>query len=194
MAGRSFGPDPAHVARMGQTLIGCLQENGVMAVAKHFPGIGRTCLDSHVDLPTLDASLDELEAFDLVPFRRAVAADVAGIMLSHIHYPQLDSRWPASLSPAIARTLLRDRCHYPGVVMTDDLDMGAIVRHFGFQKAIEQVLASDIDLALVCHRSEKIETAHGTLLSWLGASPEARRRGEVSVERILSLKRRYFQM
>jgi beta-N-acetylhexosaminidase len=191
MAGRSFGPDPVQVARMGEILIGCLQENGIMAVAKHFPGIGRTCLDSHVDLPTLDTSLDELEGFDLLPFKRAIAAHVAGIMLSHIVFPQLDSEWPASLSPAIARDLLRRRLHYPGVVMTDDLDMGAIVRHFGFRKAVEQVMASHIDLMLICHRSEKIEAAHETILSSLAASPEARRQGSASVERILALKQRY---
>jgi beta-N-acetylhexosaminidase len=191
MAGRSFGPDPVHVARMGEILIGSLQENGVMAVAKHFPGIGRTCLDSHVDLPSLDTSLEELESFDLLPFSRAVAADVAGIMLSHIHYPQLDPEWPASLSPAIAKDLLRGRLHYRGVVMTDDLDMGAIERHFGFDQAVRQVLSADIDLMLICHRSEKIEMAHKAIRTWLAASPEARLRGSASVGRILALKRRY---
>lgn len=191
MAGRSFGPDPVHVARMGETLIGSLQEAGIMAVAKHFPGIGRTCLDSHEDLPRLDTSLDELESFDLPPFRRAVEAHVAGIMLSHILYPQLDPDWPASLSPAIAKDLLRGHLHYPGVIMTDDLDMGAIARHFGFEKAIEQAMAADIDLLLICHRSAKIETAHARILSWLAMSPESRRRGFASTERILALKRRY---
>lgn len=191
MAGRSFGADPEWVATMGETVIRHLQENGIMAVAKHFPGIGRTALDSHLDLPTLEAPLSDLESVDLMPFKRAVSADVAGMMLSHIMYPRLDPDWPASLSPRIAGHLLRRHLRYDGVVLTDDLDMGAIEKHFGFETAIHQVMDAEIDLAMICHRSDKMETAFHAILSRLNRSHAERERCRVSVNRILSLKHRF---
>ena len=191
MTSRSFGPDPDWVAMMGETVIRRLQEKGIMAVAKHFPGIGRTVLDSHLDLPVLDVSLSDLDTFDLIPFRRAIESDVAGMMLSHIHYPQIDSHWPASLSPLIAGDLLRKKLNYNGVVMTDDLDMGAIAKHFGFEGAISQVMDADIDLVLICHRSDKIEIGVETFLQQSARSQREEARARASVERILKLKRRY---
>jgi beta-N-acetylhexosaminidase len=191
MAGRSFGSDPEWVAMMGETVIRRLQEKGIMAVAKHFPGIGRTVLDSHLDLPVLEVGLSDLETFDLPPFRRAIESDVAGIMLSHIHYPRIDPHWPASLSSLIAGDLLRKKLNYGGVVMTDDLDMGAIVKHFGFEGAIAQVMAADIDLILICHRSDKIETGFNFILEQSTGSERETHRARVSVERILKLKQKF---
>lgn len=193
MADRSFGPAPDWVARMGETVIKHLQENGIMAVAKHFPGIGRTTLDSHLDLPILDIPLSSLESFDLIPFIRAVGAGVAGVMLSHITYPRLDPDWPASLSQMIARDLLRRQLHYQGVVMTDDLDMGAIVKHFGFETAMARVMHADIDMALICHRSEKIESGVRAVLSFMDCSQEYYELAQASVSRILALKNRYLR-
>jgi beta-N-acetylhexosaminidase len=191
MASRSFGHDPEWVSRMGDIVIRRLQEKGIMAVAKHFPGIGRTVLDSHLDLPVLEASLADLQAVDLIPFQRAIQADVAGVMLSHIHYPRLDPLWPASLSPLIAGDLLRKKLGYTGVVMTDDLDMGAIVKHFGFEGAISQVMDADIDLILICHRGEKIETGLEKIMAQGARSQGDADRARASVERILTLKKRY---
>ena len=130
MEKRAFGGDPNWVSRLGVKVINHLQQNGIMAVAKHFPGIGRTILDSHQDLPVLDDDITALERFDLIPFEAGILHDVSGIMLSHIFYPQLDDQWPASLSTYIARDLLRRRMGYDGLVMTDDLDMGAITKHY----------------------------------------------------------------
>lgn len=191
MASRAFGHDPDWVSLMGETVIRRLQEKGIMAVAKHFPGIGRTVLDSHLDLPVLEAGFSDLQAIDLRPFKRAIEIDVAGVMLSHIHYPLLDPDWPASLSPLIAGNLLREKLRYDGVVMTDDLDMGAIVKHFGFKGAVSQVIAAGIDLVLICHRSDKIETGLETILAQGTRSRKEETLARASVERILRLKRRY---
>jgi beta-N-acetylhexosaminidase len=191
MASRSFGHDPAWVSLLGETVIRRLQEKGIMAVAKHFPGIGRTVLDSHLDLPVLEVSLSDLQAVDLIPFRRAIEAGVAGVMLSHIHYPRIDPLWPASLSPLIAGDLLRKKLGYNGIVMTDDLDMGAIVKHFGFEGAISQVMDADIDLILICHRGEKIETGLEKIMEHGTRSPKETARARASVERIMKLKQRY---
>lgn len=191
MAGRAFGHDPRWVSCLGRIVIETLQQRNIMAVAKHFPGIGRTLLDSHVDLPTLDIDPVVLEQTDLVPFREAASCGVAGMMLSHILYPQIDPEWPASLSQAVAKGLLRDRIGFGGVVMTDDLDMGAIQNHFELCAAIGQISAAEIDLVLICHRSAKIESAHEAVLSLLRSSDEEREKAARSVERILRLKEKY---
>jgi beta-N-acetylhexosaminidase len=179
MAGRAFGYDPHAVARR------------IMAVAKHFPGIGRTTLDSHRDRPVLDVDLTALEAFDLVPFRAAVDRAVAGIMLAHILYTGLDPKWPASLSPRIARDLLRKRMGFKGIVMTDDLEMGAIERHYGFDVTMRQVLKADIDVVLICHSREKLDRAFGVMVGKIGKSETIRRAAEASAARIMALKTHY---
>ncbi len=187
MAPRSFGNDPAWVAQMGTTVIDNLQQGGILAVAKHFPAIGRTTTDSHLDLPLLSAvSQTDLEGSDLIPFAAAIAHEVAGIMLSHIQYPEIDSRWPASLSPVIAGTLLRKQMGYDNLVITDDLDMGAVAKHYDIDTVISQIVASDIDIALICHRSPKMEQAIQALLRYPGSFHSK------AVSRILKAKNRLF--
>lgn len=159
MQDRSFGHDPDQVARLGNTVITHLQQNHVMAVAKHFPGIGRTVLDSHHDLPDLSTDTQTLAAIDMKPFQAAIENQVCGIMLSHIRYLDLDPRWPASLSPAIADGILRQQMAFDGLVLTDDLDMGAIAKHYRLPVIVEQCLSAAVDLLLICHPGPKIQEA-----------------------------------
>jgi beta-N-acetylhexosaminidase len=191
MRERAFGSDPEWVSRLGMAVIYHLQEGGVMSVAKHFPGIGRTTLDSHLDLPFLETNAQDLTAIDLAPFREAIKNGVAGMMLSHICYRSLDDQRPASLSKKIARDLLRHRLGYEGVVMTDDLDMGAIKKHHDVQTSMQQILAAEIDIALICHRSPDMETAFETIRSFQSMSPTNRGACERSIRRILDLKGQY---
>jgi beta-N-acetylhexosaminidase len=188
MAERVFGSHPDHVARMGTALIETLQGDGVMAVAKHFPGIGRTTLDSHLDLPTFGEDLAAMETVDLPPFRAAIDHQVAGVMLSHILYTRIDPQWPASLSPAIARDLLRKQMGYQGVTLTDDLDMGAIVRHFDIGTVIRQVVSAEVDIALICHKGPRIQEGWEEMRAQTRQNPELAR---ASVQRILALKETY---
>lgn len=192
MAQRVFGNDPKWVSRLGLTIINGLQQKKIMAVAKHFPGIGRTTLDSHLYLPVLDTPLEEMEATDLVPFRAAIEAGVSGIMLSHILYRAIDPEWPASLSRRVAKELLRERMGYEGVVMTDDLDMKAI-KH-DIQTVIRQILAADIDISLICHKGPNIEAAFREILKRIRQNDRLKAAGMASVKRILNLKRRYLAM
>ncbi|RJP86267.1 MAG: beta-N-acetylhexosaminidase [Desulfobacteraceae bacterium] len=191
MERRSFGHDPIHVAAMGKAMIESFQEQGIMAVAKHFPGIGRTTLDSHLDMPELDVSADGLEAFDLIPFQASLTADVAGMMLSHIYYKQIDPLWPASLSKAIASDLLRRRLGFDGIVMTDDLDMGAIVNHYDIYTVIEQILAAEIDIALICHKGPNIEIAFEEIKRKTTNDEGFAQKNRESVARILRLKEKF---
>lgn len=193
MAGRSFGDDPYWTARMGTVVIEQMQKNGIMAVAKHFPGIGRTTLDSHLDRPHLDTVPEKLMRADMVPFTAAIHHDVAGIMLSHIVYEKIDANWPASLSPPIAADLLRKKLGYNGVVLTDDLDMGAVKEYYPIETVIKQIMAADIDQALICHRSPDIEAAVERMTSILRETPGMRKRAQASVKRILALKASYLE-
>ena len=160
-----------------------------MAVAKHFPGIGRTVLDSHFHLPELDISLETLKQSDLIPFKAAMESNVAGIMLSHIFYPELDQKWQASLSPAIARDLMRKQMGFDGLVMTDDLDMKAIGHDI--KTCIKQILLSQIDMALICHAGPNIDTAADEICRLLAKESSLLEMGRESVERILRFKKKY---
>jgi beta-N-acetylhexosaminidase len=126
-----------------------------------------------------------------MPFKSAIETGVSGIMLSHILFPKLDKKWPASLSPAIAKDLLRDRMGYDGVVMTDDLDMGAIKKHFDIKTAVSNILSAQVDVILICHKGPDIETAFDIVLSKIRDSKEIDSMGRESVERILNLKNRF---
>ncbi len=191
MKGRSFGHDPEWVSKLGVKVIGRLQRDGIMAVAKHFPGIGRTLLDSHIEMPPLDIDLNVLKSSDLRPFYEAIKNDVAGIMLSHILYSKIDIKWPASLSIKIAKDLLRDSMGFDGIVMTDDLDMGAIKSNYDIKTVIKQILSADIDIALICHKGPNIEIAYEEILKELKESKNIKAKGKECVRRILKTKKRY---
>jgi beta-N-acetylhexosaminidase len=191
MAGRSFGQDPLWVSKLGLTIISQLQQNNIIAVAKHFPGIGRTVADSHIDLPSCEYDLAELESFDLIPFADSIKQDVAGIMLSHVIYKKIDPRWPASLSQRIALKLLRERMRFSGISMTDDLDMGAIQKHYDIKTVIRQILQAGIDMTLICHQGPRIEIAYKEILKHLRGSAEIEALGIESVKRIMALKEKY---
>lgn len=166
MKDRAFGNTPEYVASMGKTVIDVFQQNHIMAVAKHFPGIGRTVLDSHLDLPDLETDSDELASRDMMPFQSAIDTGVTGIMLSHIRYQSLDPQWPASLSPLITDEILRQKMGFQSLILTDDLDMGAIAKHYELPQIINQCLAATVDILLICHPGPKIERAFHHILDY----------------------------
>jgi beta-N-acetylhexosaminidase len=191
MGDRTFSDDPTVVASFARIVIETLQEHGVAATAKHFPGIGRTVLDPHFELPRLETVREDLEATDLVPFRAAIESHVAAVMLSHLVYDGLDPEWPAGLSTVIARDLLRGTLGYNGLTMTDDLDMGAIGKHFSIEDATRRIVAADVDIVLICHDREKMEIACDVLMEGVRGSEQGRAKAVASAQRILRVKERY---
>ncbi|WP_020589386.1 glycoside hydrolase family 3 N-terminal domain-containing protein [Desulfobacter curvatus] len=189
MKDRVFTGGPDRVAELGTAVIQGLQKGGVMAVAKHFPGIGRTVKDSHFFLPELDVELSDLTQTDLVPFEAAKKARVSGIMLSHIMFPKLDPDWQASLSKNIAYDLLRVDMGYQGIVMTDDLDMKAI-RH-DMNTCIHRIMTAQIDMALVCHTGPNIAEARDAVIGYLETDRDLFESGRTCVKRILAAKERF---
>jgi beta-N-acetylhexosaminidase len=193
MEKRIFGHDPQRVSEMGRIIIEEHQNQNIMAVAKHFPGIGRTTLDSHLDMPELAVTENNLESFDLIPFSAAFDVQVAGIMLSHIRYTDIDPKWPASLSQKIAQRLLRNQMGYNGIVMTDDLDMGAIINHYDIYTVIQQILAADVDLALICHKGPNIEIAFNEIKKSFSENTKLKEKNKTSLSRIMAHKNKFLE-
>ncbi|WP_448071531.1 glycoside hydrolase family 3 N-terminal domain-containing protein [Georgenia yuyongxinii] len=143
---RSLGADPALVARHGAALVHGLHDGGVAACGKHFPGHGATTVDSHLDLPELDADLATLRARDLPPFQAAVTAGVDALMTAHVRLPALGAR-PGTLEPAVTDLARRlGPAGFDGVLITDALDMGAVARDPGLAEAAVQALEAGADL------------------------------------------------
>jgi beta-N-acetylhexosaminidase len=138
------------VARLGCAIIEALQEGGIAACGKHFPGHGDTATDSHHELPVVEAPPDRLHAVELVPFRAAIEAQVAAIMTAHILIPSLDEERPATLSRRIVNGLLREELGYEGLVLSDDLEMRAITAHYPIERAAVAAIAAGCDALLLC--------------------------------------------
>jgi beta-N-acetylhexosaminidase len=148
---RSFGADPHRVAEMGVAFDQGLKDGGVLSCAKHFPGHGDANVDPHQDLPVFMGTMERLESTELVPFAAAAAAGVPLIMTAHILLPLIDPENPASLSHAILNGVLRGRLGFEGVILADDLGMGAIAKRYGAGEAAVETLLAGTDIAMLCH-------------------------------------------
>jgi beta-N-acetylhexosaminidase len=136
-----------------------LRDQGILSCGKHFPGYSRAAVDPHHELPIVARTRRELEEFEWKPFR-ALAPEIDSFMVGHASYPALDdSGLPASLSPKIIRDILRGEWNYRGAVISDDLDMGAIVGHYGVAESVTRAVEAGNDLVLLCHRPELIPEA-----------------------------------
>jgi len=178
---RSLGSDPKRVAELGAQYINGLQSADVMAVAKHFPGLGAAASDTHLGPARIDKTVDELLESDLVPFRRAFESGVALVMATHAEYPNLpdgESALPASLSPYILTGLLRERMEFLGPAVSDDLSMGAIAARWTPEEAALAAIRAGADVLLFCHEIDRIGSIHGAIVN-------AVRDGVLPAERVL---------
>ncbi|MBI2834061.1 MAG: beta-N-acetylhexosaminidase [Acidobacteria bacterium] len=147
---RALSDDPHTVAKLGRIIIETLQENGIAACGKHFPGHGDTSVDSHHELPIVEHPPERLRDVELVPFRAAVEAGVASIMTAHVLIPSLDDQAPATLSRRVVGDVLRGELGYNGLILSDDLDMRAIADRFAAPEAAVRAIAAGCDTVLVC--------------------------------------------
>jgi beta-N-acetylhexosaminidase len=154
---RSFGEDPQQVAAKGIAMMRGLQDGGVLASAKHFPGHGDTSVDSHQALPVLHHTRERLESLELVPFKQLIDAGVKSVMIAHLLLPELDatSLLPASLNPVIAGDLLQKQLGYQGLVITDDLIMKAITDNYGLGQAALMAFLAGNDIIMSSRNVEE---------------------------------------
>lgn len=154
LKGRCYGRTVAEVIEKAGAFNDGLRGTGVLSCGKHFPGYSSAGLDPHHELPSLDRSKEQMEEYELAVFRH-FAEKVDSMMIGHISISGLEQGGPpASLSPAIINGLLREDMKFDGLVMTDDLDMGAILNHFGFEETMRRGLAAGNDMLMICHRVE----------------------------------------
>ncbi len=177
LRGRCYGNDAAQVIRNAGAFNDALRAEGIATCGKHFPGYSRAPADAHHELPSIPFARAELDPHELAVFRHfsASASPVDSMMIGHAFYPALDdSGVPTSLSRRIITDLLRGEFAFRGLVMTDDLDMGAILNPYGtgdsgMEKVIELAITAGNDIAMICHRVEMVEKAH----AFLGKVPRA---------------------
>jgi beta-N-acetylhexosaminidase len=151
---RAVSSDPQQVEKMASALVRGFIKSGVMSCAKHFPGHGHTVIDSHEDLPIETADINRLNSVELVPFRKALRSRVDMVMTAHILFKNIDPKLPVTLSPKFLKQIVRDELKYRGLIITDDLDMKAMAKHY--DKAEIPVLAfqAGADLILYCNETE----------------------------------------
>jgi beta-N-acetylhexosaminidase len=188
---RSFGDDPQTVIRHGIETMKAIQSKQVAAVVKHFPGHGDTVVDSHFDLPVVHKTMKELQSFELLPFEEAIKQGTDAIMIAHLLIPQLDKQNPASMSPIIITNLLRKKLKFDGVVITDDMTMGGITKHYDIaEAAIKSVLAGS-DILLIGHDYDKQVSVLQALKNSSDNGILSEETLDQSVYRILRLKEKY---
>ncbi len=171
LRGRCYGNDAAQVIRNAGAFNDALRCEGIATCGKHFPGYSRAPADAHHELPSIPLTRAELDPHELAVFKHfsTTANPVDSMMIGHAFYPALDdSGIPTSLSRRIITDLLRGEFGFRGLVMTDDLDMGAILNPYGtgdsgLEKVIELAITAGNDIAMICHRVEMVEKAHGFL-------------------------------
>jgi beta-N-acetylhexosaminidase len=156
---RALGEDAESVARLGAVIIKALQQNGVAACGKHFPGHGDTSVDSHLELPLVEHPPDRIRRVECVPFREAIRTDVAFIMTAHVLVPSFDEQNPATLSKTIVQGLLREELGFLGVILSDDLEMKAIAKTYTVPDAAVGAIAAGCDGLLVCSGDVEVQAA-----------------------------------
>jgi len=160
---RALSADPRSVATLGCAVARGLRAGGVLPCGKHFPGHGDTDADSHLALPRVEASHHLLLQREIVPFRAAVEAGIPALMTAHVLYPALDPLRPATLSPRILGSLLREELGFRGVLFSDDLEMAAIAAHHELGAAALQALQAGADALLLCQTPQAAIQVHQSL-------------------------------
>jgi len=191
MASRSVSQDPKQVIQYGREFLAGLSAAGVIGSGKHFPGLGEGSLDSHHDLPVIAKSLKRLWDEDLLPYR-VMKRELRMTLISHANYPAVtrDKR-PASLSKKWITGVLRNQIGYKGLVVSDDLEMGGVLKAARIDEAAVEFIRAGGDLCLICHQQEFIEQAFERIQGTFEREAGFRRRVAEAVKKIAAFKRKH---
>ncbi len=188
---RIFSDDPEKVGSLGTIVIDIFQKKGIMAVAKHFPGLGLANFDPHQGHVTIRYENGETEKEQLLPFKKAVKQKVAGVMTSHALYPDIDPDFPGTLSRRILTGILREKLKYKGLIITDDLEMGAISKTVGVAQGAVASFEAGADILLICENQENVIEGIDLLRKKMLKSEISMDRLMESIERIKTAKSFY---
>lgn len=188
---RSYSTDANTVIDFVRAATKGYQQENIIYSLKHFPGIGKGKVDSHVDSSNIDASKDTLMAEDILPFKTIIDENEPNdyfILVSHLKYPALDEEYPASLSSKIMTDLLRYELGYKGIIITDDMEMGAVANHNDFRSIGVNAVKAGADIVLVCHEYQHQQEVYLGLLDAVNSGEISQERIDESVKRIIKVK------
>lgn len=188
---RSYSTDVNTVINFVKAAATGYQQENIIYSLKHFPGIGKGQVDSHVEISSIDASKDVLMAEDILPFKTIINENKPEdyfILVSHLNYPALDEEYPASLSSKIMTDLLRNELGYKGIIITDDMEMGAVANHNDFKTIGVNAVKAGADIVLVCHEYQHEQDVYLGLLDAVDNGEISQQRIDESVKRIVKAK------
>lgn len=188
---RSYGQTPDIVGKLGIQVMKGMSFEGVIPVVKHFPGHGDTAADSHIELPEVNYDLDRLKSFEMAPFKEAIGDNADAVMVAHILIKGIDPENPATLSETIITGMLRGMMKFDGVIITDDMTMGAIEKNYNIGDAAVKSIIAGSDIIMVCHGHDRQKEAIDAVKAAVEGGALDESRINKSVRRILKLKRKY---
>lgn len=189
---RSYSDNPQDVSIYGIEMMRGLGGSGVMPVLKHFPGHGDTSVDSHLALPRVDKTIEELEETELLPFRNAIASGAEAVMTSHILFPYIErENYPATMSRAVVTGLLRERMGFKGLVLSDCLEMNAVKGYYGTAKAALAAIKAGVDMIFISHSADLVMEAVKLIEAAVVSGDLPIERLDEAVSRVLKYKDKY---
>lgn len=188
---RAFGINADIVSKLGIATMKGIQTQNIISGVKHFPGHGDTSVDSHIGLPVVNNDLNRLKSFELIPFSKAIQNGADVVMVAHILLPKIDKDNPASFSKAVITDVLRNYLKYDGVVITDDMTMGAIVENYDIGQAAVKSLNAGTDIILVCHDFDKETAVIDAINKAVADNVISKKSIDEKLYRILKLKQKY---
>jgi len=188
---RSFSRDPTTVSRHVNAFLDGLHDVGVMGSVKHFPGHGDTNTDSHLVLPVVDKDVGDLEHCEMAPFRSAIVHGVEIVMSAHVMFPAIDESVPATMSGPILQGWLRERMGYTGIIVSDDMEMGAVRGRYPLEQQLDQACRATLDLFLMCKSLDLQVEAWETLIRIAEADPTHDTLSIDSMRRLSALREKF---
>lgn len=188
---RSFGNNKDIVASLGTSTMKGIQSKNIISVVKHFPGHGDTSVDSHVNLPVVNYDINRLNSFEFVPFKTAIQNGADAVMVGHILLPKIDNKYPSSMSYEIVTNILRKDLGFNGLVVSDDMTMGAITENYSIEEASIKSINAGMDLLLVCQKYENTENVLKTLKEAVLNGTISKERLDNALYNIISIKKKY---
>ena len=188
---RSYSTDTNIVIDFVRAATKGYQQENIIYTLKHFPGIGKGKVDSHIDSSSIDVTKEILMAEDIIPFKAIIDENEPNdyfILVSHLKYLALDEEYPASLSSKIMTDLLRNELGYKGIIITDDMEMGAVANHNDFRSIGVKAIKAGADIVLVCHEYEHQQEVYLGLLDAVNSGEISQERIDESVKRIIKVK------
>jgi beta-N-acetylhexosaminidase len=187
---RSMGAEASEVASLGLAYLAGARRAGMAAAIKHFPGHGRTVVDTHQKLAVLEVDGETLWNHDLLPFRTAIEDGVEAVMTAHILYPRLDPDYPVTLSEKILRGLLRERLGFEGVVISDDIEMGALAANYPTREILKRAILAGVDIILAVGALDALKLI-GEVKALVRSGELSEEQIDEGVRRVLRLKQKY---